>query len=128
MLDKVKVGQAMESGLAAICAWCEHYWEATDQKPDGHSGCVLKDCGGPLLHRAFPRYKGPWSPKEKFCFICGKHADAAAEIGRTGMVGVCNEHMEKLKSLLTSRKPVTIRERVVPLIGGGETAEGVAKD
>jgi len=116
MLDDLKVDQAMRSGLAAICAWCEHYWEDSGKRPVNHSGCV-QDCGGPLVHGSFPRYKGPWSPKHKFCFICGKMADAAVDIGGKGMIGVCDDHALLLKSLLTTRKTVTIREKVVPIVG-----------
>jgi len=118
MLDKVKAEQAVKSGLAAICAWCEHYWIARDLKPENHSGCVRYECGGPLAHKAFPSYKGPWSPKAKFCFLCGKSADAMVDIHHHGELGVCGEHIQKLKELLAEKgKKVVVREEVVPVVG-----------
>ena len=113
MLDVVKIKEAVESGLVAVCAWCEHYWEATSKKPEGHSGCVKNECGGPLTYKAFPLYKGPWSPKEKYCFLCGKDADSLADIGGKGAIGICKEHVPTLKELLNKRKPVNIKEKKI---------------
>jgi len=119
MLDKMKVEPAIRSGLAAICAWCEHYWVASDQMPEDHSGCVKPQCGGPASHRAFPLYKGPWRPKEKFCFLCGKGADEMVDIQNSGSIGVCEEHVSKLKELLTAGNgKVVVREEVVPVLDG----------
>lgn len=117
MLDKVKVEQAVKGGLAAICAWCEHYWVDSGNRPEGHSGCSKKECGGPLSHRAFPLYRGPWSPKEKYCFFCGKSAEGMVDLGGRGSMGICGEHVSILKKLLKSNgENVKIREESVPII------------
>jgi len=99
--DKMIVAKAVESGLAATCAWCERFWETTE-KMDGMSGCRVKGCGGPASRMAFPKYKGPWSPKEKYCFLCGRTADAMVDIGGRGAIGVCDDHIPKLKQILNS--------------------------
>ena len=114
MLDPKKAEEAVKSGLAAVCAWCEHYWETSDKKPENHSGCIRAKCGGPIIHRAFPEYKGPWSPKEKYCFLCGKSADAMVDIHGSGTIGVCSDHMTKLKEILASNgRNVVIQEKKV---------------
>lgn len=114
MLDHVKAKEAVKSGLAAVCAWCEHYWEATDQRPSNHSGCIIKKCGGPSVHMAFPEYKGPWNPKEKYCFLCGKSADAIVDISGKGAIGVCDDHVSRLKEILSSNgKAVVIQDKQV---------------
>jgi hypothetical protein len=114
MLDAAKAVQAIQSGLAAICAWCEHYWDATDNKPEGHSGCVMYECGGPIVHKSFPLYKGPWNPKVKYCFICGKNADAMAAVHHQGALGVCADHIQKFKDILEANgKRVNVKEREV---------------
>ena len=111
MIEILKAEQAINSGLVAICAWCEHYWNATDQRPVNHSGCVMGKCGGPLMRKAFPLYKGPWKIKTKYCFICGKESTASVDINNQGMIGICEEHIPKLKELLKTGKPVVIKEK-----------------
>lgn len=116
MIDVEKAKKAMASGLAATCAWCEHFWEWTDRQKNT-SGCMKEGCGGPSVHMAFPKYKGPWSPREKYCFLCGKEADAVADIDGNGMIGVCEHHISKLKMILKSGgRPVVVKEEEkVPL-------------
>lgn len=71
--------------------------------------------------RAFPNYKGPWSPKEKYCFICGRNADASVDIKGKGLVGVCNGEalgktcMGILREMLEGRR---VEEKQVQLVGG----------
>jgi hypothetical protein len=73
----------------------------------------------------FPMYKGIMEGKlHTFCFICGRDADAAVEIGGR-LLGVCNRQgpngetcVDKLK-LILMRQGVVAKERVVPVVNGG---------
>lgn len=123
MIDE-KVAQAeIEVGLSAVCAWCEHFHNG---RRDGMVSCG-KNCGGPSVGMSFPEYKGPMDGRfATFCFICGKEADSAIEIGGR-MVGVCNRKgpggetcFDKFKILIQRipNRKVVVKERVVPVVSG----------
>ena len=117
MLTAEMAKREMETGLSAVCAWCEHWHSG--KFFDGRAGCLRSGCGGPggRPPRAFPQYKGPLQGQlASICFICGKDADASVEFhGGKGMIGVCDAHTVILKKLLLmhgGRSPV-VSERWV---------------
>ena len=124
MITAEKVTQEMKTGLAAVCAWCEHYHNNKERGPT--VSCGQTDCGGPAAGKGFPKYKGFMERKlHSFCFICGKEPEAGFDIGGK-MLGVCNKKhpdgetcMGKLKDIL-ARQSVVVHEQVVPVIGDKE--------
>lgn len=125
MITAEMAERLIDTGLNAVCAWCEHYHDALDRPGGGMVSCG-KDCGGPAMGRAFPRYKGPMEGYlYAFCLICGKSSDATLDIGGRSL-GICNRQcsdgatcMEKIKGVL-ARKKVVVKERVVPIVGDGD--------
>ena len=127
MITAKKVMKELESGLTAVCAWCEYYHNA---KENGAPSCGIAGCGGPAVGKGFPKYKGIMeNTLHTFCFICGRDADAGVEI-MGSMLGVCNNKgvdretcVEKLRKIL-SRQPVNVREHVVAVVGKTDTNGG----
>jgi len=125
MIDEKMSKREIDRGLTAICAWCEHLHNARRGKV---WTCGRSDCGGPLVGRAFPDYKGPMEGRlSSFCFLCGESADAAVEING-GMLGVCNRKgpegetcLDKFMRLLRREDNVIVKEQFVPVVGGGKT-------
>ena len=109
-MDAIGIAQKLrDSGICAICSWCERLWKAYDVS--NASYCGRKDCGGPLLKRSFPKYKGPWNNKSLFCFICGNKSDHGVQVGKDGIIGVCEKHYDMmLKMLKDGTGNVKIRE------------------
>jgi len=104
----------MQTGLCAVCAWCEHWHEAKEKRNLGQQMTCDKDCGGPSSLRAFPSYKGPYSGNlASICFVCGKDATAAVQIG-DGFLGVCEKHVQQVRDIMEQRK-VIVAERTVPI-------------
>jgi hypothetical protein len=110
----------IDTGLSAVCAWCEHWHNGKGRR--GMASCDVAGCGGPSVMRSFPMYTGPrYSDLHSFCFICGKEAEACVEMnGR--MLGVCNRMgpenetcMDKLRNMLKRRR-VIAKETVVPVV------------
>ena len=127
MLTAEKVKKAIDGGMSAVCAWCEHYWNAQDAGAV-KGFCNKPDCGGPLLMRAFPKYQGPMSTHlTRICYICGGDAEAAVEIHDQGMIGVCKQKgrgtadpcIEILKQQLNrpGMRPAAVVEKTIPLFG-----------
>ena len=102
-----------------VCAWCEHWHNAIDN--GSNIGCG-KECGGPVVGKGFPLYKGPID-LSKYCFICGNDATSCVRIGGK-LIGVCNKIgsgnitcLDRLRKILSGQKNIVVRERVVPVIG-----------
>lgn len=116
MISREIAIQAIEGGLAAICAWCEHYHTQASQHVNEKFRCG-KRCGGPGADTpmAFPLYKGPMAGRlTAMCFVCGGDADAAVDVGGDGMVGVCEQHISLLRKMLARfGKKVNVKERKV---------------
>lgn len=127
MINRIKAQWAIKSGLSAVCANCIHYWARQEQvdeaRPFEHfkpaeAGCG-KDCGGPIMNRAFPLYEGPFKDKlASICFICGEEAHASVEMHGRGYLGVCEDHIDQFKRMLgkPGAPPPTVRERIVQVI------------
>lgn len=114
MITREQAELEMQTGLSAICAWCEHWHEAKAKRAKGEPVACAKDCGGPSSLRAFPLYKGPYKNNlASICFVCGEDAEAAVEIGG-GFLGVCGKHIQKVRDIMEQRK-VTVVERTVPI-------------
>lgn len=113
-LDPTKVALAVESGLSAICALCEHFWNANDK---GADDCG-QQCGGPISGGTFDRYTGPVTDFSKICFRCGgpaTHAVRAANSVR--VLGCCREHVELVQQWKPVDRPAV---NVVVLSPNGE--------
>lgn len=120
MLNEFQVRREIEdTGLSAVCAWCERYWEAK-ARAEGHAfGCGVGGCGGPGVGGAFHLYKGPRPNKASYCYVCGAEADLAVEFhgAAGGLVGCCKAHEQTLRIMLSrTGKPVVVNERLVPVI------------
>lgn len=116
MLTTEIAKKEMDTGLCAVCAWCEHYYNAKDKYQTFN--CGKGDCGGPSRGRVFPRYKGPMKNKmATFCFICGSDSDAAFDINNNGFLGVCSGHLEGLKKMVANpgSPPPLIKEHCVAI-------------
>lgn len=109
MIDIKMAQKEIDTGLSAVCAWCEH-WHNSRINKVGVLQCD-KNCGGPSIGNNYPEYKGPMIGNlHKMCFICGKESSSVVEIkGR--MIGVCNRKgperetcLEKLKNILKREK------------------------
>jgi hypothetical protein len=128
MIDATRTQWAIKSGLSAVCANCLRYWEKQDLVPEARplehfkpaeAGCQVRDCGGPIVNRAFPKYSGPLEGKlASICFICGAEPDAAVEMAGRGYLGVCNAHIEQFKKMLgkPGAPPPQVRERLVQVV------------
>lgn len=118
IVDVVKIDEAIKRGISSVCAWCEHFWTVHDQ--DRNEWRCGKNCGGPISHMAFPAYKGPKENHiQDMCFVCGGVPDGLVDILGKGMLGVCSNHMDKLKLMLNSKigTRINIEEKKVVNIG-----------
>lgn len=125
MITSDMAQKEIETGLAAVCAWCEHYHSG---RRNGVISCNKIECGGPRVGRSYPEYKGVMKDRmASFCFICGKDAEAGVLLeGR--LIGVCKNMgpghktcYDRFEEML--RRPdrdVVVNEVVVPAVGGGE--------
>lgn len=125
MLNEFKVKREIkETGLSAVCAWCERYWEAKSRTNGVAFQCGVQGCGGPGMGMAFPMYKGPRMNKVAYCFVCGEPSEMAVEFrgvtgkgGNGSMLGCCKKHEKALKLMLSrTGKPVVTNERLVPVV------------
>lgn len=99
-LDPREVSAAMRNGLSAVCATCDKYWNARDQKvPDGR--CLSTDgCGSPIAGDDFHEYSGPLGSLEKICFVCGGTPKGVVRArGKLRLVGICEGHIPMLREL-----------------------------
>ena len=94
-IDPTKVAIAVDSGVALVCAMCEHFWNAQD-RGSGDCGQV---CGGPMSGGTFDKYKGPITDFSAVCFVCGDTATHAVRAtGSVRVLGCCKEHVDTVKS------------------------------
>lgn len=112
MLDEKKVQEAMQSGLAFICASCVHWHEGVERDLkdlDNDTVCTKnKTCFSPLSGGSFDQYSGPMQfCLMRFCYSCGKEADKAleAQVGGARKIGICNKCLEKIVRQSAVRAP-----------------------
>jgi hypothetical protein len=117
MITKEMIDVELSTGLCFVCSSCE-YWHNSKGK-EHILMCGHDRCGGPMVGRGFPEYKGPYENKlSEYCFICGKDADGSIKIGGR-LLGFCknvgpnNETcFDKMKKMLSGNK-VIAKEIVV---------------
>lgn len=98
-IDPVKVIQAMQTGLSAVCASCPKYWGARDRGLPGDKCLAQRPCGSPLAGDDFSEYSGDLKfVLDKFCFVCGEksHYGVRAK-NRNRVIGICEEHFPMLQ-------------------------------
>jgi len=91
---------ASASGLSAVCASCERYWEARERGIPGDRCLAPRPCGSPLSGDCFSDYRGILTAEafQRFCFVCGGAATnrlRSSAWSRT--IGVCDEHVRWLQ-------------------------------
>lgn len=89
---------AAASGLSVVCASCTQYWNAREQGVTGDVCAAAEPCGGPLLGRDFPHYRGIMGDAEfaQYCFACGARAVKTLQTPGQRVLGVCVEHLKML--------------------------------
>lgn len=116
MLNAEQVKREIETGLSAVCAWCNRYWEAKDRMGGAAFQCGVHGCGGPSVGMAFPKYTGPRPNKATYCFVCGGDPAGAVEFHRTGgMLGFCMKHEALMRRILARvvGDKLVVGERIV---------------
>lgn len=83
-----------DTSLCFVCRHCEYMAKAED---GGQKICGVKECGGPLKGRLFPKYKGPLEVTSlaTHCFVCGDLAGiniSMPDMSRT--LAVCERHVQ----------------------------------
>lgn len=99
-LDSHLVEAAVKSGLSAVCATCQRYWEGRERGlPEPR--CTSKSgCGSPLAGGDFHEYSGPITEFDRWCFVCAgeaKYGVRARE--KRKLFGVCETHVRLLHDL-----------------------------
>lgn len=81
--------------LMWICRVCERMAAVSDL---GGDHCNESDCGSPLVGKAFPMYKGPFSGMRlRYCFKCGSNIDVhVLSVAQNGRVGICDVCWRKI--------------------------------
>ena len=95
------IKEAVASGLPVTCATCNYYHEA---RLKGLPGCGKMACGGPIIGRDFPDYKGQIT-KEKLnsiCLICGDGLITHRIIipGKEQQFALCNTHKNSFNGVI----------------------------
>lgn len=103
-MDPVRVAREVRNGLSPVCATCSMYWEARDKGvPDNQCLKAAQGvrCGSPLIGDSFSGYEGPMGGDlERWCFICAEKADFGIRaIGKQRFVGICRDHLGKLRDI-----------------------------
>lgn len=114
------VAAAMKAGFSFVCAMCVKLHagrEAYRTKDWKMVKCLGEKCCGPMGGGGYPEYQGPLGAVNlpQYCFRCGRQADAAAEsIRDKRMVGVCEQHLELLRSNEYDRRQAGTSRQAAP--------------
>ena len=94
ILDENKVKILLQSGMCFVCSMCLCCL-------DGNGKCGKENCGGPIVGRDYPDYRGPLENFVNFCFACGDESEYGIKV-KNGkkIVGVCKEHVGYLNQLV----------------------------
>jgi hypothetical protein len=99
-MDPTKISLAVSGGLSIVCATCEKYWGARDKEVPDDKCLAVDNCGSPIAGDVFHEYRGPMVRFDQFCFVCGSQAAHAVRVDNSvRVIGVCNEHVELIKTL-----------------------------
>lgn len=99
------VARVMAKGVGWICAHCEHFWWGLSR---GVPMCRIvfqkgqDACGGPIVGRTFPEYRGPLSRSifPDRCFVCGDEATCGIQVrGSKELIGACEEHEQMVHEM-----------------------------
>lgn len=117
MITPEEVYKSIVSGMNVVCSFCEHYYEARDKFGEG-SDCGVTKCGGPMVGRNFPEYKGPLdrSKFKSICLCCGS-SDISYFILIKGekSFGICNTHVDMFYKAFSGIKSVANKPIIVPI-------------
>jgi len=108
----------LSTGMSFVCSHCDHMIEAFGR---GWSRCREsmngRACGGPMVKMSFPLYSGVLKRNlQNVCFVCGKKPDLNLKMNGGGILGVCEEHMDIVKTYgRVGERPSTITEREIIL-------------
>lgn len=97
------ITNALKLGLPLTCSTCVHYYAACAL---GQQTCGKILCGGPIVGRDFPEYKGQLS-KERLatiCLMCGS-LDVEYKVitsGKSQTFALCSSHKDTFKDILIS--------------------------
>src|SRR3954469_11615002 len=101
-IDAKKSILAIQDGVSAVCALCEHFWNAVDKQLPS---CGQK-CGGPMSGGAFDKYKGPITDFSQMCFVCSSTATYAIRAKNNPRVlGCCTSHVDIVKKYKPADQP-----------------------
>lgn len=94
---------ALKEGNPITCATCVHFFEA---RAKGLDTCGKTLCGGPIIGRDFPEYKGQ-IPRNKFseiCLLCGSGILYCHMVvpGKDQRFGLCLAHKDALNGIITN--------------------------
>ena len=107
LLDSSKVSLAMATGLSAVCATCEKYWEARDKEVPDNRCMATSGCGSPLAGDDFHEYSGPLKGAlHKQCFVCGGPPAVVVQVGRSIKdIGICRDHVVMFEKVEAVQRP-----------------------
>lgn len=110
-----EINQLISEGYPLTCATCTHFHESRIKKAPN---CGKSQCGGPLLGRDFPDYKGQFS-REKLASVCLMCGDSILSVlilphGSSSRFGLCSNH-EKLYDDMSLSSPEAIQFPVVKI-------------
>lgn len=128
MSQYLRIQNEIHSGTSPVCASCKHFWVAKDA---GLESCG-QDCGGPIAGKDFPKYDGPMTSLDKFCFACISEADyVVRSVGASRLVGICRRHLPLLDRLRTTAADVTVEvmspKGIVAPVGGRYTPKSLGE-
>lgn len=108
------IQKALDFGYPLTCATCVHFYTAC---ASGLLDCGKTACGGPIVGRDYPDYKGQ-IPREKFpalCLMCGD-SKIAYKVVVTGesKFALCEKHKDALSGIIVD--PQIALNQATPLI------------
>lgn len=108
------VAGSLEAGYPLTCASCIHFYTAC---ANGLSSCGKTQCGGPVVGRDYPDYKGQ-IPREKFpaiCLMCGDSKIAyKVVVAGTPKFALCETHKDALSGIVVD--PEIALNQQTPLV------------
>lgn len=120
LVTKSEIAENVAKGYPLTCATCIHFYTA---KANGSDSCGKTACGGPIVGRDYPDYKGQ-IPRSKFASIClmcgtGKIAYHVVVPGNDQRFGLCEEHKDTFTGIVANPAYCVTQTPplLIPLIG-----------
>lgn len=103
LITQADIVKSVEQGYPVTCATCVHFYAACAMNLPS---CGKAQCGGPIVGRDFPDYKGQ-IPRNKFsqiCLMCGNSKLYCHVVvpGKEQRFGLCLEHKDCLSGVVTN--------------------------